>query len=211
LAARYESIEPNDARKKAVTAWGVKPEPETPAVAATASAAKPTEAAKPAEPVKAAPLTPATAAAPAPGRPVPAPAKPASEPARPAAEPKPAAAPAPDPAAVAAAQQARLDKERQQAELYNQYLGQVRKQVLRKIDYPRRAQKENIEGLVVLRINLDRNGNVASSEVAQTADDLLDASAVTAVQKAAPYPKPPEQLEGERFEILVPVVFKLTQ
>lgn len=212
LAARYESIKPADARKKAVAAWGIKPEQETAAAAAVVAAPKPAEAAKPAEPAKAAPLTPATAAAPAPGRAIPTPAKPVAEPARPAAEPvKPAAAPAPDPAALAAAQQARQEKEQQQAELYNQYLGQVRKQVLRNIDYPRRAQKEGIEGLVVLRVNLDRSGNVAGSDVAQTADDLLDAAALNAVKKAAPYPKPPEQLEGEQFQILVPVVFKLTQ
>jgi TonB family protein len=204
LAARYESIRPGDARKKAVAAWGIKPEPEPTAVAATA--AVPVAAAK-----TVAPLTPATAAAPAPGRPVPTPAKPIAE-ARPAPEPaKPAAPPAPDPAAQLAAQQARLEKEQQQADLYNQYLGQVRKQVLRNIDYPRRAQKEGVEGLVVLRLNLDRNGNVASSDVAQSAHDLLDAAAVNAVKKAAPYPKPPEQLEGEQFQILVPVVFKFTQ
>jgi TonB family protein len=47
--------------------------------------------------------------------------------------------------------------------------------------------------------------------VAQTAHDLLDAAAVNAVKKAAPYPRPPEQLEGEQFQILVPVVFKFTQ
>lgn len=211
LKTRYDSVQPNDARKKAVAAWGVKPEPEVAAVVPV-PAPKPVEAAKPA-----ASLTPATAAAPAPGRPVPTPAKPVAEAPRPAAEAaKPAAAPAaPDPAVQAAAQlaaqQARQEKEQQQAELYNQYLGQVRKQVLRNIDYPRRAQKEGVEGLVVLRINLDRGGNVTGSEVAQSAHELLDAAAENAVKKAAPYPKPPEQLEGEQFQILVPVVFKFAQ
>jgi outer membrane biosynthesis protein TonB len=67
---------------------------------------------------------------------------------------EPAKAPAPDPAAITAAQQAQAQREQQQAELYNQYLVQVRKQVLRNIEYPRRAQKEGVEGLVVLRLTL---------------------------------------------------------
>ena len=219
LAARYETIKPSDARRKAVAGWGVKPEPEAAVAAAPTPAPIPAPtpappAQKPAEPAK---PTPATAAAPAPGRPVPAAPAPTPAP-TPAPAPKPAAEPqrpvaaapaTPDPAAQESARQAQADKEKQQAELYNVYLGQIRKQVLKQIDYPRRAQKENIEGLVVLRINLDRNGNVTGSEVAQTADDLLDAAAMTAVKKASPYPRPPEQLEGEQFQILVPVVFKI--
>lgn len=211
LIARYEGVRPNDARRKAVATWGVKPEAETPPPAPVAQPAP-----KPAEPAKP-PITPATAGAPAPGRPVPsAPAAPAAKP--PVEQPKPAAAAAPAPAAPqpdanaqAAASQQRAEKEKQQAALYDQYLGLVRKQVLRSIEYPRRAQKEGIEGLVVLRINLDRNGNVTGSEVAQTANDLLDAAAQKAVNKAAPYPKAPEQLDGEQFQILVPVVFKFAQ
>lgn len=207
LIARFDALHPNDARKKAVTAWGIKETDSTPTAA---------PAPKPAEPPKPAPITPATAAVPAPGRPLPTPTKPAPEPAKPAAPAQP------DPAAQAAAQaaaqqqaradsQARQEKEKQQTALNDQYLGQVRKQVLRNIDYPKRAQKEGVEGLVVLRITLDRNGNVTGSEIAQTAHDLLDAAAQKAVQKGAPYPKAPEQLEGEQFQILVPVVFKFAQ
>lgn len=223
LIARYDAVKPGDARRKTVAAWGVKPEPEAPASTVATQVTKPSEPARPAQPTKPAesskptPITPATASAPAPGRPVPAApsAEAAPEQTQPAATPAPAAptadtqtaAPAPQP--IAPAEQA--GKERQQTELYDQYLGQVRKQVLRHIDYPRRAQKEGIEGLVLLRINLDRNGNVTSSEVAQTANDLLDTAAQKAVNKAAPYPKPPEQLEGEQFQILVPVLFKFAQ
>jgi periplasmic protein TonB len=218
LLARYEAIRPNDARKKAVAAWGIKPELDTPtavvAAAASTTAATTTvtaAASKIPEPAASRPEptatpTPVPTAAPAPAKATPPPPPKAS------AEPaKVAAAPQPDPAALAAAQQAKAEKEQQQNEFYNQYLGQIRKQVLRNIDYPRRAAKENIEGLVMLRVSLDRSGNVTSSEVAQTAHDLLDAAAQNAVKKAAPFPKPPEQLEGNQFQILIPVVFKLAQ
>jgi periplasmic protein TonB len=213
LLARYEAIRPNDARKKAVAAWGIKPELDTQTPAASvatvtttgaAAAAKiPEPTAKPA-PAAAPVPTPTAAPAVAKATPPPPP-KAIVEPA------KPAAAPQPDPAALAAAQQAKAEKEQQQNEFYNQYLGQIRKQVLRNIEYPRRASKENIEGLVMLRVSLDRSGNVTSNEVAQTAHDLLDAAAKNAVKKAEPFPKPPEQLEGNQFQILIPVVFKLAQ
>ncbi|HSB96298.1 MAG TPA: TonB family protein [Spongiibacteraceae bacterium] len=208
LVARYETIRPNDARKKAVVAWGIKPELDTPAATAATTATAVTAAAnKTPEPVVPKPV-PAIAATPVQAKPATPPPLP-----KPIIEPitVPAATPQPDPAALAAAQQAKAEKEQQQTELYNQYLGQIRKQVLRHIEYPRRASKEGIEGLVMLRISLDRNGNVTSSEIAQTAHDLLDGAAENAVKKAEPYPKPPEQLEGSQFQILIPVVFKLAQ
>jgi protein TonB len=87
----------------------------------------------------------------------------------------------------------------------------VRKQVVRNVEYPKRAQKENIEGLVMMRVRIDRSGNLASFELAQSADDLLDEAAQKAVKKAAPFPKPNDQLEGSNFEFLIPMVFKLAQ
>jgi len=211
LVARYEAIHPNDARKKAVVAWGIKPELDAPAAAVAGAAATTTAvtaaASKIPEPATPKP-EPVATPAPIQAKQVapPPPPKPIAEPVK-----TPAAAAQPDPAALAAAQQAKAEKEQQQTGLYNQYLGQIRTQVLRHIEYPRRASKEGIEGLVMLRISLDRNGHVTSSEIAQTAHDLLDAAAENAVKKAEPYPKPPEQLEGNQFQILIPVVFKLTQ
>ena len=71
-----------------------------------------------------------------------------------------------------------------------------------------KLKKEGIEGLVMLRITIDREGGVVSSEIVQSADDGLDAAAENAVKKAAPFPKAPEQLLGNQFPILIPVVFK---
>ena len=52
---------------------------------------------------------------------------------------------------------------------------------------------------------------MSSFEIVQSADDLLDAAAERAAQKAAPFPKPSDDLEGSIFEALIPIVFKLTQ
>ncbi len=229
LTARYEAIHPNDARKKAIAAWGIKPELDTTPIAAaaaavttvTATASKAPEVAAPkAEPSSAAPApakvvaaTPATTTPPVAATVAPTKVAPSQPEPQPAPEPtKVAAAPAqPESATVAAAQPANADKEKEQAELYNQYLRQIHKQVIRRIEYPRRAQKEGIEGLVMLSISIDREGNLVSSSILQSADDVLDEAAENAVKKAAPFPKPPENLEGNRFVIRIPVVFKLTQ
>jgi protein TonB len=220
LVARYEAVHPNDARKKAIASWGIKPELDTTPIAAAAAAIAPVAKSPEVVTAKSEPLaaTPTPTPTPAPAKaaaatppPLPKP-SPTPEPAKapvaaaPVAAPV-AAAPQPDPAA----QKAKADKELAQSDLYDQYLGQIRKQVLRRIEYPRRASKEGVEGLVMLRVIVNREGNVASSEVVQSAHDLLDAAAESAVQKAAPFPKPPEQLEGNQFAILIPVVFKLTQ
>lgn len=221
LVARFESMHPNDARKKTIAGWGFKVEPETaaaPVVTAVTATATPT----PPTPVAAAPKKPEVAET----KPEAA-AKPAAEikpaetkPAEPKHTPTPAAAvaaapaevakaapPQPDPAALAA--KAAHDKE--QETLYGDYVSQVRNKVVRNIDYPRRAQKENIEGLVMVRIKTDRSGNLSSVEIAQSADDLLDAEAQRAVRKAAPFQKVPDALDGSAFEVIVPIVFKLTQ
>lgn len=225
LLARFENVHPNDARKKVIAGWGFKLESEAVAAAAPAVA------------TVTAPVAPAipAPAVPAPAQKKPEPeTKPADAPkvvaeAKPAAEPKPvehkpapvvavpepvksaptapAVAPQPDPAALAA--KAAHDKEQQA--LNTEYAAVVRNKVLRNIDYPKRAVKDNIEGLVMVRIKLDRSGVLGSTEVAQSADDLLDAEALRAVRKAAPFQKAADALEGNNFELVVPIVFKLSQ
>lgn len=237
LIARFENVRPNDTRKKTIAGWGFKSEPEpaaaAPAVAVTAPATPaappaPTPAApkkpepaetKPADTPKAVaetkpaaepkPVEPKAAESrpvePKPVEPKPAPAPVAQQPAKP---PVPAAPPQPDPAALAAANAAR---DREQEALNAEYAKVVRNKVLRNIDYPRRAAKENIEGLVMVRIKVARNGSLNSVEVAQSADDLLDEESLKAVRKAAPFPQAPDALEGAAFESIVPIVFKLSQ
>ncbi len=205
LVARFDEVRPSDARKKVIAGWGFKAEPETPAVAATAPAAVTAPAPKkpePAEPAKAEPAPKAVAEAKPAAEPKPAPAQPAAAAAAP--EPVKAAPAQPDPATVAA-------KAAEQTALNNDYYAAVRRQVVKNVDYPRRAARENIEGLVMVRLKVARNGSLETVEIAQSADDLLDAEAKRAVQTAAPFPKAPDALEGGSFEYVVPIVFKLTQ
>lgn len=203
LASRFESLHPSDARKKAVAAWGGKAEPE-PAALASAEANKAKPAPAPAK-VEADTKPRTEAKVPAP---TPAPAQPARV--ATAENPHPAAAPQPDNSAQQA-QKAREEHEKTQVALYNDYLAQIRRQVNKNTEYPRRAVKEGIEGLVVLRVQLDRLGNLLGMELAQSAHDVLDRAAESAVKSALPFPPAADQLEGSQFQFLVPIVFKLTK
>jgi len=199
LQARFDATAPNESRRKAVAAWtnkseaepvAAKPKPaEVPPVAKNEPAAKPKPELKP---------TPAPAATPS------MPAKTA------AANTSRETAAADNSAAQAAAQRAREEHDKAQSALYNEYLAQVRRQVNKHIEYPRRAIKEGLEGLVVLRVQLDRLGNPLSIELAQSAHDTLDKAAQNAVKSALPFPAASERLEGKQFQFLVPIVFKLT-
>ena len=199
LAARFDATAPNEARKKLVAGWAAKPEPE-PVAAAKA---------KPAEPVAAARIEPQ----PKPhienkpeSKPVPVPA-----PVRSVAADSPKSAPEAAPAPTVAQQQAREEREKKQRALYNEYLNQVRKLVNKNTEYPRRAIKEGLEGLVVVRVQLDHLGNLVNLELVQSAHEILDRAAQNAVKSAQPFPAAGDQLEGSDLQFLVPIVFKLTR
>lgn len=217
LVARFENVRPSDARKKVIAGWGFKVDAEAaaPAVAtvtapvATPAAPTPAPAPAPKKPepeAKAAEAPKVVETKPAP-EPKPSTAPAVTAPAATPPAPVPQAAPQPDPAALAA----KAAREKEQNRLNSEYAGVVRNKVLRNIDYPKRAIKDNIEGLVMARIKVDRNGEVMSAEIAQSADDLLDAEALRAVRKAAPLPKIPDALEGSSVELFIPIVFKLSQ
>lgn len=206
LLARFDTIKPADARRKQVAAWGLK-ETETQTAAAATTATAAATAAAVAKPKTEAPTTAAaTAAAPEPKKPA---AAPAPEKAAVAATVAAAVTAPPTPPAVdVEAQKAR--RARQQA-LYEQYSGTLRSIVTRNIRYPKGAIKRNQEGLVVVKLAVARDGKVLSSDVAQSADSLLDKAALKAIDKSGNMPPMNAEMEGTSFDFLIPVVFKLTE
>lgn len=76
--------------------------------------------------------------------------------------------------------------------------------------YPRIAQMRGWQGEVILELLLDGNGKLKSKKVISSSGfDALDKQALDMVEKAAPFPTPPEVLRGSQFSIRVPVPFKL--
>ncbi len=211
LLARYEALNASADRRKLVAGWAGKTEEAV--AAAPAPAAEKPAAAAPAAAAPAPAPAPQVAAAPAPAQPV----APAPKPAEPT--PQPAAAPpqpAPEPAAVAAAPAPQPEEAAPkvdtaaQAALHTAYSNSLRKLIYGKLQYPKRAIQKEIEGLVVLRVSTDRNGQLVAAEVAQSAHQVLDNAARDATIKAAPFPAAAAAMAGDRFVFMIPVVFKLS-
>ncbi len=253
LLGRYQSLEPDESRRKLVASWGGKidtvaaaatPSPTPPppgegtivrgrstdtSSAAVAAGATTTSTAV-AAPVVSAPViapppsmssTPAPAPAPAPTPAEPAPAA-AVAAAAPAPEPEPEPEPAEEAAPVVAAAQppaptptptptpTPVADPNVHESLYNAYSNDLRRLIYSQLRYPRRAVEREVEGLVVLRVISNRSGALIDAQIAQSAHTLLDNAAREATTKAAPFPAVAAEMNGERFEFLIPVVFKLS-
>jgi periplasmic protein TonB len=76
--------------------------------------------------------------------------------------------------------------------------------------YPRVAQMRGWQGEAIVDLKLDGSGNVLSSTIETSSGfEVLDKQALEMVKKASPFPKPPDILSLNTFNILVPVSFKL--
>ncbi len=81
----------------------------------------------------------------------------------------------------------------------------IRDSVQKKMEYPKMARKMGWEGKVVLAFTILSDGNAKDVTVKESCGiDILNNSAVEAVKKASPFPKPPAEAR-----IILPVVFKL--
>lgn len=76
--------------------------------------------------------------------------------------------------------------------------------------YPKIAAMRNWQGEAVVELELDGNGKLKSKKIVQSSGhEVLDKQALEMVEKALPFPPPPEALRGTNFTITVPVPFKL--
>jgi protein TonB len=66
------------------------------------------------------------------------------------------------------------------------------------------------QGEAIVELLLDGGGKIKSKKIAQSSGyEALDKQALEMVEKAQPFPAPPEALRGNNFTITVPVPFKL--
>jgi protein TonB len=76
--------------------------------------------------------------------------------------------------------------------------------------YPKIAAMRGWQGEAVVELELDGSGKLKSKKIIQSSGhDVLDRQALEMVEKALPFPAPPEALRGTSFTITVPVPFKL--
>lgn len=77
--------------------------------------------------------------------------------------------------------------------------------------YPERAREMGMQGSTVVRIRIDRHGNIRWSELeGNTGYPELDRAALDMVRRANPVPAVPDEYPpGEMFEFLIPVNYTL--
>ena len=90
------------------------------------------------------------------------------------------------------------------------YKRSIRKDIEARLRYPRRAQKMDIEGMVIVSITVDRSGRVVGKPIIKRSSGhkMLDNEALRRAKKRhRPLPK---NYPEETYEFVVPIVFKLT-
>ena len=76
--------------------------------------------------------------------------------------------------------------------------------------YPKIAQMRGWQGEVIVELLLDGNGKLKSKKILSSSGyEVLDKQALEMIDKAAPFPSPPEALRASSFSITVPIPFKL--
>lgn len=90
------------------------------------------------------------------------------------------------------------------ATLYRAYLGSLRVHIEKFKVKP----KVREAGTVVVRFAVDREGQILSKEVATSSGSAqLDAAALEAIDKAAPFPKFPREIENQQIVLSLPFRF----
>jgi len=76
--------------------------------------------------------------------------------------------------------------------------------------YPKIAQMRGWQGEAIVELELDGSGKLKSKKITQSSGyEVLDKQALEMVEKAVPFPTPPEALRNSNFTIVIPVPFKL--
>lgn len=76
--------------------------------------------------------------------------------------------------------------------------------------YPRIAQERGRTGSLLIRVTIDREGNVLSSEFIEETDSYsLNKEAKRAVKRASPFPPMPSEISGDEFSFMFRLTFNL--
>jgi protein TonB len=88
------------------------------------------------------------------------------------------------------------------------YLARLSAKLERHKKYPGEARRQKVEGVVLIRFAIRRDGSVASCSIARSSGNaLLDEEAVALPERAGPFPPIPDEINGELLELTVPVTF----
>jgi len=97
-----------------------------------------------------------------------------------------------------------------QASGVDQYSDTLNRHTLKNIRYPSRAQQRGWEGEVLLKVLVNKGGEVQEIEVLEESSySSLNREALRSVERANPYPQIPANLGVETFSFTVPIRFSL--
>jgi len=92
----------------------------------------------------------------------------------------------------------------------DRFWAEVRSRIAKNQTYPLWARRNNIEGVVVVRFSLTREGRVQKVELEKSSGhSVLDEAAVQAVLQGDPYPPAPEGVSNAQLVGKVPIRFSL--
>jgi TonB family protein len=90
------------------------------------------------------------------------------------------------------------------------YLIAIRDRLEQAKRYPWMARVRGLEGTSLIRFKIGMRGTVDEVGIIRSsAHKVLDDAAIETVQRAAPFPSLPEELNADRIELSVPLVFKI--
>jgi len=92
------------------------------------------------------------------------------------------------------------------------YLREVRRLLERQKEYPKMAQRLNMQGVAVLQFTIGADGTIQSTRLARSSGHgILDTAAQETVKRVGRFPPLPAALGRERLSIEIPLAFRLTQ
>jgi TonB family protein len=86
----------------------------------------------------------------------------------------------------------------------------LQRHLIRQMRYPLAARARKEEGIVYVRVAMDRRGYVQSAKIQDASDfPQLNEEAIAVVQRAQPLPAPPDVVAGDPVDLIIPVTFSL--
>lgn len=89
------------------------------------------------------------------------------------------------------------------------YAALVKRSISAEVRYPPGARSEGLEGVVAIRLVLDRRGRIVSLSAEGTS--ILAKAAQEAVRRAAPFPPLPPGIEGPQILLKIPIRYRLEE